>query len=455
MHILETYQGRQWAFGRFTVGKWTLLITSFFLPSNQILAGIIIGFYLLEGLWSVLELRKGWKLPTLHIRVVGIWLITLVLLSLGFMLPVTLPLKLLIVDKLVSISIAGCIFFSGIVFMAHKKRLMTLARRKIAQHKNLVVIGVTGSYGKTSTKEFIAQIVGTKYKTVKTLASQNADIGIAERILKADLSGCEIFVCEMAAYHPGEIASSCSLFGNKIKVAVVTGINEQHQSLFGSIETTMKSKYELVEAVPEGGSALFNGENQLCRQMSSWNHNKKVAKIIINKTHIHKLPAHIPGQHFKENVALACAAGQAVGMTHKETTKAIESIVLPPRTMNVVESGSTQFIDDTFNANPQAVYAALEYMKKQKGKKVLVLQPLIELGSYAYEVHEKIGKIAAEICDQVILTNRNFNKPFLAGAASVDGGLKKVYVAEKPMKIKEGVILFEGKEAEKYLKGFS
>jgi UDP-N-acetylmuramoyl-tripeptide--D-alanyl-D-alanine ligase len=456
VHVFETYQGRQWAVGWMSLIKWLLLLSYVVTPekilNDQLFATLVLLVYSFEGVKDLVDLTIGWKLPPLRPRVVGIWIGILAVLSLLFLVPLIQPLRFLIIDKAIGSGIALLVFLSNRVFDIHKRRVMQRAKKKIARYPGLVVIGITGSYGKTSTKEFIAHIVATKFKTVKTLASQNTDIGIAERIIQANLTDVEVFVCEMAAYHPGEIASSCSIFGDKIHVAVITGINEQHQSLFGSIETTMNAKYELVRAVSPGGSAIFNGENGLCREMSAWNHNEKVAKIVINKTHVHELPKTITGSHFKQNVSLACAAGQAVGMTHRETNAAIADLSLPPRTMNVIESGTVEFIDDTFNANPAAVYAALDYVKRKKGKKVLVLQPLIELGKYAGELHQEMGKRAAEICDEIVLTNKNFNTPFLAGAAMVEGGLKKVHIAEQPKKITEGVMLFEGKEAEKYLK---
>lgn len=456
VHLTDTYQGHTWIFGIFPLMKWMLILLFLFLPStiSQItLVNFTLLLYAAEGIGDIAELKQDWKMPPARVRIAGIWLVSLIVLSWLFFLPVLLPLKLLLIDKAIGITVALCIALSNIVFSFHKKRVLSHARRKMAQY-DIDVVGITGSYGKTSTKEFVAQILGSKYNVVKTLASQNSDIGIAERILTSDLSKCDIFVCEMAAYHPGEIASSCSLFGNKINVGIMTAINEQHQSLFGSIETTMKSKYELIEAVRNGGTALFNGENTRCREMSKWPTHKKVHSVIINKTHINHLPQHIHGAHFKENLSLAAAACESMGMTKREIVKAMDTIELPPRTMDTAENGKVTLINDTFNANPDAVYAALSHIKKMDGKKVLVLQPLIELGKYAGEVHRKIGALSAEICDQVILTNKNFNKPFFEGASSIAGGRAKVSVAGKLHAIREGVILCEGKEAEKYLKEY-
>lgn len=453
VHLIETYQGKHWILGFAASVKWILVLLYFLpLPFLRIyLNQTVILVYVCEGLYNLFELTNGWKMPTFRVRIGAIGMITFGVLTFVISLQLPIIFKLLLVDKAVGISIAALIFLSNIIFTYHRENTLKKARLKISQYPDLRVVGVTGSYGKTSTKEFIAQILATKHHIVKTLASQNSDIGIAERILKTDLNGVEIFVAEMAAYHPGEIASSCSLFGDKIKVGVLTGINEQHQSLFGSIETTEKSKYELIEAVHEKGTALFNGENKRAREMSQWSHPQKLSCIVINKTHIKELPSQVHGSHFKENLALAWAAAQSFGMTAKEIKEAIKTIKLPERTMDTVKEGGVTVVNDTFNANPEAVYAALRFISRIHGKKVLVMQPLIELGKYADEVHRKIGEMSGEICDQIVLTNKNFNSGFIAGLREVPGGMKKLRIGRAPSRIKEGVILFEGKEAEKYL----
>jgi UDP-N-acetylmuramoyl-tripeptide--D-alanyl-D-alanine ligase len=454
VHLSETHQGKHWILGYFSLLKWVLLV-SYILPVTyipiQILNQILISTYMVEAVLNLFELKIGWKIPPFRIRAGSIVLLTIFVLISCTFISVILPIKLLFIDKAIGITVSIFVFISNFVFSFYKQNILKKAQKKMSRFHTIRVVGITGSYGKTSTKEFITQILSTKFRIVKTLASQNTDIGIAEQILKSDLDTCELFVAEMSAYHPGEIASSCGLFGKKIKVSVITGINEQHQSLFGSIETTMKSKYELVESLSDSGQAIFNGENEKTREMSTWSKDRHIDSIVVNKTHIKDLPDHIHGSHFKENLALAYATAQAFGMSRREILDVIEDIKLPPRTMDVTKIGSVFFVDDTFNANPNAVYAAFDYIKHIPGKKILILQPLIELGGFADSVHRTIGKLASEICDHIILTNNNFNRPFIEGASEIIGGAAKVHVGLLPSKIREGVILFEGKEAEKYI----
>ncbi|MCL5970782.1 MAG: hypothetical protein M1450_04775 [Patescibacteria group bacterium] len=167
---------------------------------------------------------------------------------------------------------------------------------------------------------------------------------------------------------------------------------------------------------------------------------------------VNKLPHQLNGAHFEENLSLAITVASEAGMGDDEIKKAIDHVKLPAKTMNMVRKGKVIYIDDTFNANPDGVYAAIEYVKSFKGKKILVLQPLIELGKYAADVHEKIGRLASLICDEIILTNKNFNNFIMKGVKTVKGGAKKVEIGKPVPQVNEGIVLFEGKEAEKFLK---
>ena len=127
-----------------------------------------------------------------------------------------------------------------------RKNLINKAKQKRLKFKNLLVIGITGSYGKTSTKEFLATILSEKYKVLKTKEHQNSEVGVSQCILNDLKPEHEIFVCEMAAYNRGGIKLLCDIV--KPKIGILTGINEQHMATFGSQENIIKTKYELIES---------------------------------------------------------------------------------------------------------------------------------------------------------------------------------------------------------------
>ncbi len=433
IHLRETDQGFRWIVNPIGNIKWIFLFVF-------LLTGITSDWGI--ALIYIIELKNGWKFPPLKPRVIAIALTVFVLLGLFILIIqpfLNLSVSFLIADKLLAFTITFLIFISNIFFNYYKKVKVNKAKIKVSGVNKLKVIGITGSYGKTTTKELTAQLLGTKYRVLKTLGSQNTDIGIAERILSSDLSKYDYFICEMAAYKRGEITQICKMLKGKIEIGVITGINEQHQSLFASLENTQRAKFELIEAINSGGVAIFNGKSKHIEKMISWAKAKNL-KVIVDKTSISNLPT------LTQNLSLAKNVTKAVGVAEDEIKRGIEKVQLPDKTMNITKKGNLYLIDNTFNSNPDGVYAALEYLRTFKGTKILVLQPLIELGKYTSEIHRKIGEKAAEICDFIIVTNKNFYDDLKRGVKN-----KKISHGNIPQ-ITEGVILFQGKETEKFLK---
>lgn len=169
-----------------------------------------------------------------------------------------------------------------------------------------------------------------------------------------------------------------------------------------------------------------------------------------------KVVAKVVGEHQVSNILASLAGARAAGLTLKEAAGAAGEIRPTPKVMQIVSGvrGSV-FIDDTFNNNPDAAKAALDVLAQNSGRKFLVFQPMIELGSYSQGAHEEIGECAAKICDEIILTNPNFSEYFLAGVRQVKP-VKPIqifttsqtanYLADK---LGSGdMVLFKGKEAE-------
>ncbi|GAI48689.1 unnamed protein product, partial [marine sediment metagenome] len=133
------------------------------------------------------------------------------------------------------------------------------------QFKNLLVVGITGSYGKTSTKEFLATVLSKRFNVLKTKEHQNSEIGISRCILNELKPEHKVFIVEMGAYGKGGIKLLCDIA--KPKIGILTGMNEQHLALFGSQENIIKTKYELIENLPSDGMAIFNGNNKYCSEL--------------------------------------------------------------------------------------------------------------------------------------------------------------------------------------------
>jgi UDP-N-acetylmuramyl pentapeptide synthase len=170
----------------------------------------------------------------------------------------SLILLLLFIYIITPILITTIVLFTNPFFNFQKRRIIRKAAQKMKGLKKVKVIGITGSYGKTSTKEFLYAILSQKYKVVKTEENNNTNIGVAYTALNKVSDDYDYFICEMGAYKIGEIAEICSIVNPEI--GILTGINEQHIDLFGSIENTIKAKFELIESLPESGLAVINSK---------------------------------------------------------------------------------------------------------------------------------------------------------------------------------------------------
>lgn len=363
--------------------------------------------------------------------------------------------------------------------------VISKAVHTLRHHAPMIVIGITGSYGKTSTKEFLATILSSRYKVLKTEASKNSPIGIAETVNKNLKGEHEVFIVEMGAYKPGEIAKMCSMVHPVI--GIVTAINPQHQDLFLSLETTKKAKFELYEGLVGEKLAIGNTDNPHVAQMLVWAkkigcqtlgvgtaHNKEknvdeyisIGSVLSSPTSLSfsvtgkdgtaNVRTTIRGEHFSINVGCAIAASLASGMKLSDIIKASGSLTNYDRSMEVVEGPSgSLLINDTFNNNPDAAIASLAYAKKFPGKLYLVFQPMIELGAYTTSSHYDVGKYAGGCCSAIFVTNKNFYESFARGVA--DSGSKPPELVCLPpheaavslaKRLKTGdAVLFKGKEA--------
>jgi len=331
-------------------------------------------------------------------------------------------------------------------------RILRKAKQKRQSLENLLVIGITGSYGKTSTKEFLATILSAKFNVLKTKEHQNSEVGIARCILNDLKPEHQIFICEMGAYNRGGIKLLCDIV--KPKIGILTGINEQHMATFGSQENIIKTKYELIEGLPEDGIAFFNAKNKYCLELyqrtllrQGYGGQAKIKKILY-------------GENIKlaglENIEGAKAVARELGMNEEEIEKVCQKIEnrasegsegedegkaliaykfagikikkarLPAR-QGIME---LNIIDATYSANPDSVISHLEYLTLRfpQGKKVIVMPCLIELGKASKEVHRRIGQKIAEVCDLAIITTKDRFKEIKEGSASSPQGGRKAEI---------------------------
>ena len=422
------------------------------------------------------------KLPPLTLKTLTLFIaLTSTEILLFISLPYSILVNLLLLDMfLFPLSFVYVTLFRIPTLLYHKYKI-NQAKKLLIYHHWKSVIGITGSFGKTSTKEFLSTILSSKYSILKTELSKNSAIGISETVL-SQLFDQEMFVVEMGAYKIGEIAEMVKLV--QPEVGIITAINAQHQDLFGSIENTMKAKYELLFGLTGKRIAIANADNEYSYTMGQWaksdgcdvwfvTKNKKIhpdalfwiediksdisscSFILYYKNEKQYIKTGISGEHFIMNIVLAIAGAVASGLTLTEAAKGAIKIQSVAKNMEVLIGKNKEiFINDTFNNNPDAAIAALTYLEKFKKQKILVFQPMIELGNYSDSAHEEVGKKAASVCHEIILTNNNFSNAFIRGVRLTDKN-KKVHIYSsnkaalfiKSIIHKDDAVLFKGKDA--------
>ncbi|MEA1936870.1 MAG: UDP-N-acetylmuramoyl-tripeptide--D-alanyl-D-alanine ligase [Patescibacteria group bacterium] len=361
------------------------------------------------------------------------------------------------------ILITAIILFTNPFFNFQKKRIIKRASLKMKGLKKIKVIGITGSYGKTSTKEFLNTILSQKYKVVKTAGNNNTNIGVARTVLNKVNDNYDYFICEMGAYKIGEIAEICNIV--KPEIGILTGINEQHLDLFGSIENTVKAKFELIEALPENGLAIINSSIKqnlrICHSDRSERGTSErsggickhkilafdkdtlkytsylltdpsapivarddkssvrvenikhfsldnVSDIKVRQDYVEfiykdqKFKADFLGRHYIENLLAAIITAENLGMSLEEISEAIKKIEPSKFMMRKLDGlNNSIFIDDSYSANPDGVIAGLNYLDEayQGYRKIIVFPGIIELGNKSEEVHRKLFGGIDKICD--------------------------------------------------------
>jgi len=335
---------------------------------------------------------------------------------------VVLILLLLFFYLITPILITIIILFTNPFFNFQKKSIIKKATAKMKRLRKIKVIGITGSYGKTSTKEFLNTILSEKYKVVKTEGNNNTNIGVAYTVLNKVSDEYDYFICEMGAYKIGEIKEMCEIV--KPEIGILTGINEQHLDLFGSIENTRKAKLELIEALPDDGMAIINSSIQYSvfgiqvknvKYFSINNagnikvHQDCVKFIYKNQ----EFKTNLLGKHYIENILSAIMVAEHLGMSLEEISKAVKKIKPSKFMMRKLDGpNSSVFIDDSYSANPDGVMAALDYLDEayQDYKKIIVFSGIIELGASSEKVHNEIFSRISKVCDVAYVMSKKFIK---------------------------------------------
>ena len=294
-------------------------------------------------------------------------------------------------------------------------------RRKL----NLRVIGITGSVGKSTTKEMVAEVLSTRYHTLKSPGNLNNEIGLPLTMTRLS-SGYQHAVLEMGFYVPGEIAFLCDIA--QPQVGVVTNVGTVHAERAGSQEAIARGKAELVQALPAApeGVAILNFDDPWVRKMEEKTKARVFFYGLSPEAHLwadrveglgldgirfrmhyqgEELNVKIPliGRHSVHTALRASAVGLAEGMNWQEIIEGLNQGHMQLRLAAVRSTTGALLLDDSYNASPESMLAALNLLDELDGRKVAVLGDMLELGPYERGGHEMVGLRAAQVAD-VLLT---------------------------------------------------
>lgn len=385
------------------------------------------------------------------------------------------PLFLLVADLTTPILIAFVIIVLKPITYILISVKMARAKRKIAKSRGLTVVAITGSYGKSSVKEFLYEILSVKYRVLKTEKNINAEVGIADTILNKLKKDHQIFIVEVGAYERGKIAQVCRMINPKI--GVLAGIGSQHLATFGSQENIIKGKFELIDSLPKDGTAVLNFDNEFIKKESDEKNIKKVwcssinstdvfaKNIFLNKNYLSfelcskekgsiVAQANLFGRQNIKNLLLASAVAMELGMNLKEISKSFLKINPEQSGIKCLKKISPTILDASYSANTDGVIADLEYLNLYLGKRIIIMPCLIELGKKSKQDHQEIGKRIAEVCDLGIITTKECFEDIRRTAKHIIylDDPEKILEKLKDFKGPEDVILLEGRLPKEIIK---
>ncbi len=317
----------------------------------------------------------------------------------------------------------------------HYKRM---AQSKLKSMSNLKIIGITGSYGKTSSKNILSEILNIKYNCLPTPRNLNTYNGLIMTVNNNLDKFDDIFIAEMGAYVKGEIKGLCNLV--KPHYGILTKIGTAHLESFGSEENIIEGKFELIESLPKDGFGILNGDDP--KQVNYKLKNKvKIIWVGIDNKDVdvrasnikcsskgttfdvtfkgdnkkYKFETKLLGKHNVYNILAGLACGQQFGITPDELISAVSMIKPVEHRLELKKLGNFYQIDDAYNSNPDGAQRAVEVLNMMDGIKVVVTPGMIELGDKEEYYNKIFGEQISEVADYAVLIGKNRTKPIYDG----------------------------------------
>ena len=353
------------------------------------------------------------------------------------------------------------------------------AKKKLDEMPNMQVIGITGSYGKTSTKYILTTILEQKYNVLMTPESFNTTLGVVRTINEKLNSMHQIFVCEMGAKNIGDIKEICDLVNPKY--GILTAIGPQHLETFKTLENVRKTKMELVEATADKAFVNYEDENIVATKIDKDNikygisqncdtyaydikitEEGSIFNVHTKDGEITNIKTKLLGEHNIVNIVAAISVAKELDLTDEQIKAGIRFLKPVPHRLELIKkSNGLTIIDDAYNSNIKGAKKALETLKLFNSKtRILVTPGIVDLGEYAEEYNQELGKKAASCADYIILVGEKQAKPIYEGIISENYPKEKVFIAKdlqeaiqkwSEFSLKDSVILLENDLPDNYL----
>ena len=334
------------------------------------------------------------------------------------------------------------VLLAAVVIEPYENRLnaafLKSARRKIREHKKLIVIGVSGSYGKTNVKNILREMLSGKYRVLATPASFNTALGISRVINEQLKPEHQVFIAEMGAAHIGDVRSLVELV--RPKYGILTSVGPRRLDSFGSMENIASAQFELIQGLPKGGLAVFGtGDDYTDRLYSLCRHEKirvgmdedegaymrargcvctdrgTTFEMVCADGDTVQCRTALLGSFNIKNILLAAALAHRMGVDLEQIATAIKRLSPMDHHMQLV-SGDVTMIDDTLNTDADSAFEAMRVIAQMPGRRIVVTPGLGEQEGKEAEVNYALGTVMADSADSVILVGRRaFSRSIVRG----------------------------------------
>lgn len=332
-----------------------------------------------------------------------------------------------------------------------RARYVKDARQILARHDDLIRIGITGSYGKTSVKHILAALLSQQFYTYKTPHSYNNLMGLTLSIRTQLQPLHQVFIAEMGADHVGEIATLARLV--QPAIAIITAIGPQHLSTFGSQENIVREKMRLVEQLPQDGIAVLNVDNPWIRAyplshpgtIVTYGIHQEAAMVkavniryqaagtqfdVVTFNDTFSLSTRLLGEHNVLNILGAVACALALHVPSSKIIPAVKNLPYTEHRLQAIDMGIYTLLDDSYNSNPEGASYALDVLAAMSGKRYLLTPGFLDLGEATASAHKAYAKKMATCADEVILIGKMQTADIAAGLQEVRFPAAQIHIVD-------------------------